>query len=235
MRAKNNELRKSTIHQLEKLTLRELAQTLSLRSKAYKDKSLHRPELADLIGRHYGWRTTANTLAAAMRIGYDQFDTHVSCNVLPAWLFSSGYADGLVVASRFFTTPNRCVSGTTTAREFFNAVWLSELDHGTRLCIAMVRQELIPFYLRLGFYYVVNSAHLDQRDRPACAMICPANEKYGSPYSSTFTDIEGACCIDELLECAQLLMQYRTIKNQFNKEIANGPRTQSHRASESYL
>ena len=203
-------------YRLDSVSLRHLATVLVLRSVAYDDPSLKRPELADLFSRHYVWRGPSGEIVAALRVGYTSFEEHLPSRSLPEW-FNSEFMRGMVVRSRFFTT-SPISNGLQVAKGFFGAIWNTELDRDTRANACIVRAELIPFYLRLGYFYISNTGHFDVLGRKSCVMLSPANPAYDSPFAPMFSDIDRPRVVDPYLATGQLVRSYKQIKELLDTE-----------------
>jgi hypothetical protein len=213
------------------LEIKDVASILPLRSRAYQDTLLERPELADLISRHYVWSDDSGKVLAALRIGYDRFEDHLPADLLPAWL-QANLTLGLMIASRFFITDGKSANGLFIARRFFESIWAAELEHGARIITCQVRMQLIAFYLRLGFCYVTDTGHFDDRKRACCIMATVASTATGSPFSGLFAAIERPFDYSQYTESGYLRWgNIGQIRNQLNLELAHAYSIQHSRSS----
>lgn len=207
---------------LDQLSFPQLADVLPVRAKAYGDPGLARPEVADLFSRHYAWRNSNGKLVAALRVGFERFSEHLPMHLLPDW-FNEDFTVGLVVGSRFFTLDSSQSEGLQIAKAFFDSIWRVELDRKTTANACVAREDLVPFYLRLGYFYVIGSGHVDARGRPAGVLVSFANGSYQSPFMSMFSEISHPRNVDDLVADGQLLRSYRQIKQLLRSEIQIEP------------
>jgi hypothetical protein len=164
---------------------------LALRLLAYGRTEAGTPEPIDLRSYHVTARTRNSQLVATMRVTCRRDGPLESEAAYPAWILD-GYARQLSACSRLCRHPDLAGASQLTLA-LMETAWREGLRRGVRVDVSKVRRRAIPYYVRMGSYFVKGSLFAFDKWQVECGLVAMGTASTRlTPFSSVFADVVDA-------------------------------------------
>lgn len=161
----------------------------SLRRDAYGRPEAETPEAID----EYSFHVIAvldGAVVGSLRVTCRQAGPLEAEQFYPPWLLDE-FGGRLVASSRL------CVRrgvGTRLPLLLMRRAWQHAIEIGMRVDVSKVRRRAIPYYLRIGAYYLRDSCFLFERWNVECGLVAmPVNPSAPSPFVDLFSRVPDPC------------------------------------------
>ena len=166
-------------------------EVLELRREAYGQEEAGVRESIDEYSTHFVASLGTNVLGA-LRVTCRNDGPLESEEFYPQWLLDE-FGDRMCAASRMCVR-TRLQGSSAIPHELTVFGWSFVLSRGVRIDVSKVRLKAIPFYLRMGYYFVRDSVFDFERWNVRCGIICyPADPNNRSSISHVFAGIDNPC------------------------------------------
>ena len=166
-------------------------EVLELRAVAYGRDEAGVRDAVDDYSLHFVAQSDQGLLGA-LRVTCRKHGPLESETYYPRWLLDE-FGDRLCAASRMCVRPD-LAAGSTIPLDLTKLGCSSVLPLGIRMDVSKVRVKAIPFYLRMGYYFVRESVFDFERWDAQCALIAlPANPNHPSKIADVFHGISDPC------------------------------------------
>lgn len=126
----------------------------------------------------------------------------------PSWLLHE-FGDRMCAASRLCVHPD-LAGKSPIPFELICRGWSGALQHGVRIDVSKVRLSTVPYYLKLGYYFIKDSVFEFDRWEARCGLVAlPARPDSPSKLSGVFAGIDRPCNLEQSPNSAMFCRTYR--------------------------
>jgi hypothetical protein len=189
----------------------QFQEILGLRRLAYQRPEAGMADEIDGHSLHFAARNSRGVIGA-MRVTLRKDGPLESQEHYPAWILDQ-FGDSLCAASRMCVHPD-FAGATSIPRDLKRFGWPIILPMGARIDVTKARLDAIPFYMRMGYFFVRSSVFRFRRWDAWCGLIAfPAHSRYRNRFSDLFTQIENPCDLDQLSTRQQFVQSFREFQS----------------------
>lgn len=164
---------------------------LGLRASAYGRDEAGKHEEVDDYSMHFAAYTANGRIVGAVRATCRKDGPLESEAYYPKWLLEE-FSTKLSAVSRLCVDP--AIVGSRLPHDLTQFAWSMVLPLGIRIDVSKARVKAIPFYLKMGHFFVREATFQFDRWNAKCGFVaCPANAEYGGVFSSIFSTISDPC------------------------------------------
>lgn len=178
----------------------EFAEILQLRAECYETPRAGEVEALDVWSLHFTARLQG-TLIGSLRVTCRKDGKLESEEKYPAWLLDE-FGDRLCASSRMCVKPG-LQGKTNIPLQLKSRAWQHVLPQGIRLDVSKARLKTVPFYMRLGYFFVAHrpfpfTGWQHELGLRECVLLAfPADAEHPSPIQSVFTSASAPCRLSE--------------------------------------
>ncbi len=166
-------------------------EVLKLRAAAYERDEAGERDAVDDYSLHFVAQSEQGLLGA-LRVTCRKHGPLESEAYYPRWLLDE-FGDRLCAGSRMCVRPD-LAAGSTIPLELTKFGSSSVLPLGIRMNVSKARVKAIPFYLRMGYFFVRESVFDFERWHARCALIAlPADPNHSSKIADVFHGVSDPC------------------------------------------
>ena len=184
---------------------------LNLRADAYGREEAGHPEEIDGYSHHFIARIN-DEVVGALRVTCRKHGPLESERFYPQWLLGE-FGDQICASSRMCVCANQGAKS-SIPQDLTRFAWSVVLPLGIRLDVSKARLKAIPFYMRMGYYFVRDSVFEFERWNVRCALIAyPATPYYHTALSEVFRWINDHCDLTISPHAHMFCSSYREFVN----------------------
>lgn len=169
----------------------EFQDVLSLRASAYGREEAGVCEEVDEYSLNFAAYMDSGRIVGAVRVTCRKHGPLESEVHYPQWLLDE-FSWQLAATSRLCVDP--AIVGSSLPHDLTRFAWSVALPLGIRIDVSKARVKAIPFYLKMGHFFVRKAIFEFERWNAKCGfVVSPANAAYGGVFNDIFAGISNPC------------------------------------------